>query len=602
MITTTILYVEDDEGLQSLVEHALVKLNIRLLSVTTLVEARKVFNEENIDIVLLDYELPDGTGIEFIQEYAKNVACIVLTGVGSESLAVKCMNQGAKDYIVKDVQGQYLEVLPSVINQVIHEIKLEEDNRNQAQKLLKIQERLQGIFDHTPDLMIIVDAAFKIIDVSKITVKNYKKSKKQIQGLLLSDIIGIKSVEQLKKNQNTSIKTNLYSDIPVLVKCVDLSPGEYLIVFRSLEDHFQAQKAIEKLELIETTNIQLERKNKELEDTIRMQNDTTLLGQSEVMLALRKIIRSVAVTEATVMINGETGTGKELVANAIAGLSRRSKKPMITLNCASIPKDLVESELFGHEKGAFTGALKQYDGKFIQADGGTLFLDEIGELEINTQAKLLRALQEGEVQPVGSQKIRHIDVRVITATNRNLEDMVANGLFREDLFYRLNVIPISVPALRDRKDDIVLLAQFFLKKYEQLYSMNKNALSANDIQQLNTYPWPGNVRELQNVIERFLVLGHLSPLTPPDFFKDRMSINNFEHSISNIVTKKTFIDIKNTENVSDLSLSTAEKQHIKQVLISCDWVISGTAGAAKILNLNPSTLRFRMKKLNIIKK
>ena len=602
MITTTILYVEDDEGLQSLVEHALVKLNIRLLSVTTLVEARKVFNEENIDIVLLDYELPDGTGIEFIQEYAKNVACIVLTGVGSESLAVKCMNQGAKDYIVKDVQGQYLEVLPSVINQVIHEIKLEEDNRNQAQKLLKIQERLQGIFDHTPDLMIIVDAAFKIIDVSKITVKNYKKSKKQIQGLLLSDIIGIKSVEQLKKNQNTSIKTNLYSDIPVLVKCVDLSPGEYLIVFRSLEDHFQAQKAIEKLELIETTNIQLERKNKELEDTIRMQNDTTLLGQSEVMLALRKIIRSVAVTEATVMINGETGTGKELVANAIAGLSRRSKKPMITLNCASIPKDLVESELFGHEKGAFTGALKQYDGKFIQADGGTLFLDEIGELEINTQAKLLRALQEGEVQPVGSQKIRHIDVRVITATNRNLEDMVANGLFREDLFYRLNVIPISVPALRDRKDDIVLLAQFFLKKYEQLYSMNKNALSANDIQQLNTYPWPGNVRELQNVIERFLVLGHLSPLTPPDFFKDRMSINNFEHSISNIVTKKTFIDIKNTENVSDLSLSTAEKQHIKQVLISCDWVISGDAGAAKILNLNPSTLRFRMKKLNIIKK
>jgi DNA-binding NtrC family response regulator len=508
---TNILYIEDDEGLQSLVGHTLRKSNYQIRNVSSLSEAKDVFKRDTFDIVLVDYELPDGKGIEFIQENNKKAACIILTGAGNEKLVVKCMREGARDYIVKDFQGEYLEILPNIIDRVLSEIKLENESRDNSEKLLKTQSRLQAIFDNAPDLMVTTDSNFNIINVSDVTIGEYKQNKILIENKHLNYLIGEDSVREIEENKNTFIRSYFYNEIPVLVKCIALNSKENLIVFRSLSEQLKAQKAIDKLK----------EKNQKLESVLRCYSEKKLLGQSKEILKLRKIIQSVAMTEATVIISGETGTGKELVADAIVRLSCRSEKPMVTLNCASIPKELVESVLFGHEKGAFTGALKQYDGKFSQADGGTIFLDEVGELDIDTQAKLLRILQEGEVQPVGSQKTKYVDVRIIAATNRNLEDMVARNLFREDLFYRLNVLPIVVPALRNRKDDIVLLAQYYMNKYAQLYRMEKKIISSVEENELIDYPWPGNVRELQNVMERFLVLGRMPLLTPPEFFKKK---------------------------------------------------------------------------------
>jgi DNA-binding NtrC family response regulator len=589
---TSILYIEDDEGLQSLVGHALKKDNYCIQNVATLSEARKVFSSDAFDIALVDYELPDGKGIEFVQENNKKVACIILTGVGNESLAVKCINEGAKDYIVKDFQGKYLEILPSIIERVLNAIRLENENKKQSKKLLKTQARLQAIFDNAPDLMMTTDSEFNIISVSEVISSQYNKNKKQVERKNLFDIIDKKHFEQLDKNKNVFFKAVFLNESPILVKCISLNLQENLIVFRNLEEHLKAQEAVEKLQLVEKTNNQLKEKNQYLEKTLRCYSEKNLLGQSAVMFSLRKTIQSVAVTEATVVISGETGTGKELVADAIVRLSCRSEKPMITLNCASIPKELVESELFGHEKGAFTGALKQYNGKFSQADGGTLFLDEVGELDISTQAKLLRVLQEGEIQPVGSPKNKIVDVRVIAATNRNLEDMVAKGLFREDLFYRLNVVPIKVPPLRERKEDIVLLSQFFLKKYAHLYSISERDILDSDAKKLIDYPWPGNVRELQNAIERFLILGDFLFLTPPSILE--------ETAFENILIDDEKTGSSSTTKNS-LGLLEVEKKHIEDVLSLCNGVVSGNQGAAKKLGLNPSTLRFKIKKLNIKK-
>ncbi|MFT4929876.1 MAG: transcriptional regulator with GAF, ATPase, and Fis domain, partial [Phenylobacterium sp.] len=257
--------------------------------------------------------------------------------------------------------------------------------------------------------------------------------------------------------------------------------------------------------------------------------------------------------------------------------SLRHQGAIITLNCASMPKDLVESELFGHEKGAFTSAHKKRQGKFRLAHGGTLFLDEIGELDLDVQSKLLRAIQEGEIQPVGSEECHTVDVRLIAATNRDLLTMVNAGTFRKDLYYRLNVIPVRVPSLAQRKDDIPLLATSFLQKFKRLYHRHEVDFSAQQMQQLQCYDWPGNIRELQNVVEKYTILGSIDLLT--------------NEAVIDIIPEPT----ANSSN----TLEAIERRHIRQILEDCGWKIGGPNGAAQILDLNPSTLRFRIKKLNI---
>jgi formate hydrogenlyase transcriptional activator len=281
-----------------------------------------------------------------------------------------------------------------------------------------------------------------------------------------------------------------------------------------------------------------------------------------------------------VLIVGETGTGKEIIARAIHDRSGRRARPLVKVNCGAIPAGLVESELFGHAKGAFTGALQKRVGRFELADGGSIFLDEIGELPLDTQVKLLRVLQEQEFESVGSSRSVKVDVRVIAATNRDLAVMVRDGAFRADLFYRLNVFPIVVPPLRERRDDIPLLATFFLASLSKRLGKPLEGFTTHSMERLRAYDWPGNVRELQNVIERASILAQ-GPVVElqPDLLPGAASPQETAPGLH--------------------SLEEIERRHILQVVRQVNWTIEGRKGAASILGLHPNTLRSRMKKLGI---
>jgi transcriptional regulator with GAF, ATPase, and Fis domain len=318
-----------------------------------------------------------------------------------------------------------------------------------------------------------------------------------------------------------------------------------------------------------------------------LQSTSPVIAQSKEMLTLLEAVQLVAMTDATVLISGETGTGKELIARAVHDSSPRRKKRMVTVNCAALPRDLVESELFGHERGAFTGANERRAGRFELADGGSIFLDEIGELPHEAQAKLLRVIQERSIERVGGNNSINVDVRIIAATNRNLPRMVMNGEFRADLFYRLNVYPLAVPPLRERGDDIDLLAEHFLKLHASKSGKRLNQISSDTLQQLRKYCWPGNVRELENVIERLVIMAPAAAesceLAEGFFGMSALSPDS------------------GTESVPDLdrSLDEVVRLHIARVLRYCGGTIEGKNGAAAILGLKPSTLRFRIRQLGV---
>ena len=304
-------------------------------------------------------------------------------------------------------------------------------------------------------------------------------------------------------------------------------------------------------------------------------------------------VKKVAKTDTTVLVSGETGTGKELIARSIHDSSNRANKPFIKVNCAAIPSSLIESELFGHEQGAFTGATKKRDGRFSVANGGTIFLDEIGELPLELQSKLLRVLQEGEFEPVGSSKTIKVDVRIIAATNRNLLNEVKQGNFREDLYYRLNVFEIELPPLRDRKEDIELLAKVFIEKFSKRDGIILHPLSKDDINKLNSYNWPGNIRELQNVIERAFITSTGGNLNLSRSLPELFSI----HQVERVDIKSIVSD----EIITDEELRTIEKKNIINALNKADWKISGKKGAASLIGIPTSTLNSRIKSLKIEK-
>ncbi len=307
---------------------------------------------------------------------------------------------------------------------------------------------------------------------------------------------------------------------------------------------------------------------------------SNLVGKSHKFIETLERATMVAGTDTSVLILGESGTGKELIAHSIHKASARRYKPFVIVNCGTLPANLIESDLFGHEKGSFTGAITKREGKFELADGGTIFLDEIGELPLELQVKFLRVLQEKEIEPIGG-KPRKIDVRVLAATNKDLEEEVAAGRFRIDLYYRLNVFPLLMPALYERKEDIPLLANYFLKKYSAAAGKPAAALSADAINKLMQYDWPGNIRELENTIQRNIVLAKGNIIDLPDMPLSKRSSS----AAGNKNGFKTMM-----EN---------ERDHILAVLESCNWKISGKGGAAEILDINVNTLNSRMKKLGI---
>jgi formate hydrogenlyase transcriptional activator len=328
-----------------------------------------------------------------------------------------------------------------------------------------------------------------------------------------------------------------------------------------------------------------------------------IIGTSSALKEALRKVALVAPTDSTVLIHGETGTGKELIARALHEGSRRRDRPMIKLNCSAISAGLVESELFGHVKGAFTGASDRRVGRFELADGGTLFLDEVSELPLETQAKLLRVLQEQEFEPVGSSKSIKVDVRVIAATNRNLEEDARAGRFRSDLFYRLNVFPIDLPPLRDRPDDIPLLAETFMKRMARKLGKPLKRIEPESLAKLRTHIWPGNIRDLQNTIERAAVLATRDVLAIDWELGPRAAANDANPPTQQPArTNGGGAHAPSTPASPDsLTLEAIERKHIIDILKRTRGVIEGPKGAARLLNLKPSTARFRMKKLGITK-
>jgi formate hydrogenlyase transcriptional activator len=346
------------------------------------------------------------------------------------------------------------------------------------------------------------------------------------------------------------------------------------------------------LEQVRTLQKKLEAENVYLQEEITKEhNFEEIVGNSKAIVEALDRVATVAPTDSTVLILGETGCGKELIARAIHSHGSRKHRPLVKVNCGAIPTGLVESELFGHMKGAFTGALERRTGRFELADGGTLFLDEVSELPLETQVKLLRVLQEHEFEPLGSSRTLRVNVRIIAASNRDLEKAVREGRFRADLYYRLNVLPITVPPLRDRRSDVPLLTIFFVERFARQFGKEINGVAQDTMQLLSRYDWPGNIRELQNVIERAVVLSR-GPI---------LRLGSDLLPASNPASAEEVVSLGNSHPVESgySTLEQVEKRYILSILEQTSWVIEGERGAAKILDLHPNTLRSRMKKLGI---
>jgi formate hydrogenlyase transcriptional activator len=354
-------------------------------------------------------------------------------------------------------------------------------------------------------------------------------------------------------------------------------------------------------EEIAALKARLQAENLYLQEEIRGEHDfSEIVGQSPALRELLRQVDQVAPIDSTVLITGETGSGKELVARAIHDRSARRDHSLVKVNCGAISAGLVESELFGHVKGAFTGALGNRDGRFKLADGGSIFLDEIGELPLDAQVKLLRVLQEQEFEPVGSSKSVKVDVRVIAATNRDLAAAVAAGKFRGDLYYRLNVVPIQVPSLRERAGDVELLVQFFLQKFAKKFDRPIRRVAPETMERLRAYAWPGNIRELQNVIERAVVLARGDTLTIGPDIAPALPLAPAAASPPPgpaVVTTPPGPVVPGVG--AGETLNDVERRHIEAVLLQKNWTIEGDRGAAKVLNMHPNTLRSRIKKLGL---
>ncbi len=377
-----------------------------------------------------------------------------------------------------------------------------------------------------------------------------------------------------------------------------------VVVFRNLTEIKRNEETLRRaLSEVEALKTRLQNENVYLQEEIRTQHGfEEIIGTSAAIQHVLEAVETVATTHANVVVAGETGTGKELISRAVHNLSSRKGKALIKVNCASIPRELFESEFFGHVKGAFTGALRHRAGRFELADGGTLFLDEVGEIPLEMQSKLLRVLQEGQFERVGDERTRQVDVRIIAATNRDLKREAEKGRFRQDLYYRLNVFPIEVPPLRERREDLPLLAAHFLDQVARELGRPEPRLTQAGARQLQGYDWPGNVRELRNVIERAVIIsrgGELRFDLPLDSSSRRGTNGTSTPRSPSRQVPAPPIAAADLEVIPESEMRRRERDNLIAALESTGWQVYGSEGAAERLGIKPSTLASRIKKMGI---
>ena len=465
------------------------------------------------------------------------------------------------------------------------------------------EEELSLLLKSAMDAILVLDSQLKIVRLNPAAELLFACGEKDLLKEGVEDFLVDESISQVKKFTQ-ELKTRpegrqqLWVPQDFVVRRLDQSVFSaeatfsrfesrngvfYTLILRNADERVEAHRQIQ----------MLTQEAEYLREVVRdLPGQGGLLGRSKPMRKVFENIRIVAPTDSTVLITGETGTGKELVARGIHRASSRAKNPMIMVNCAAVPTTLIESEFFGHERGAFTGATSRREGKFSLAHTGSIFLDEVGELPLELQAKLLRVLQEGEFEMIGGSKTLKVDVRIIAATNRNLKRMVSEGQYREDLYFRLNVFPIHIPGLHERGKDIELLAEAFTQRYARRMGKRIHSLDKNHYSLLNSYDWPGNVRELQNVIERAVILSYDS----------RLQLERAMGGISPTSIPKDILETEDTKRIlTAKEMVHLECKNLQRALEVCDWKISGKNGAANLLGLPASTLSSRMKALQIHK-
>jgi chemotaxis protein methyltransferase CheR len=480
----------------------------------------------------------------------------------------------------------------------VDRLKNEISNLRKANSTLKSEKKvLDEILDNLPGTFYIWDEKPQLVRWNKKHEEITEYSGDEYLGMLPTDFFNPKehraieaAVEKTFTEGEVTVEATLVTKsgkkIPHVYTAVRTTMGGDPVLMGfgiNISERKEAEQRLRKvLSEMEELKDRLEAECTYFGEEIKLMHDYShIIGDSEVMRYVLLSVEKFAPTDTTVLILGESGTGKELIARAIHSRSNRKERPLIKVDCAALPSNLIESELFGHEKGAFTGAVDRRIGRFELADGATLFLDEIGELPLEVQQKLLRVLQDGEFERLGSAKVLQTNVRIIAATNRNLKDDVDNGRFRGDLWYRLNVLPLTIPPIRERVDDIPLLVDWIVNKTQRRLGKHFKSIPNEVMEGLKAYTWPGNVRELENVIERAIIFSQggvlqlASPLSPPKSGPGDPQIAPMKR------------------------LSEMEKDYILQALNKTNWNVSGQGGAADILGLNASTLRGRMRKHGI---
>ena len=533
------------------------------------------------DLILLDVLMPHLDGFATCERLkqdpaSRDIPVIFMTALSDTVDKVRGFDAGAVDYVTKPFQLE--ELLARVrAHLTIQQLRV---------KLQESEDRLSRVFESAMDAIVSVDAA------GRITLFN--AAAERVFRLRASDAVGT-PFGRLVSDRFRAVLGDYSGQADGARAAIWLPEG--LTAVRADREEFPVEATLSRAEVggaplftiilrdiderrrAEAQSQRLENLTQYLRDEVQ-----TAVGPNEPVgasPALQRVLRSVeqvAPTDSTVLLTGETGTGNELIARALHTRSRRREAVLVKVNCAALPATLIESDLFGHEKGAFTGAVARKIGRFELAHGGTLFLDEIGELPLDLQPKLLRALQEGEIERVGSTRTLQVDVRVIAATNRDLETACREGRFRPDLFYRLNVFPIRLPPLRERTQDIPALVAHFIRKHAAKLGRRIERVPERFMAALSAYPWPGNVRELEHVIERAMIVSDGPDLAAIDWLRQ-----------SDAVTAPARI----------ATLEEAERAHIVAALESTGWRVSGRRGAAELLGLKPTTLESRMKKLGV---